>query len=151
MKRIIKGKLYDTETALEIGRYDNGALPDKFDWICETLYCKRTGEFFIHGEGGARTIYASSPRPDTWASGEAIVPLTYDDAREFAQSKLTTSEYEAAFGVPDDGLCGGNTECIRVYVPTRAKKLIALECQRTGETIAQVIARLAETLCDSNR
>ena len=54
MKKIINNKLYDTDTAKRLG-YDGGG--DGFDSWTEELYKKRTGEYFIYGEGGARTRY----------------------------------------------------------------------------------------------
>ena len=57
MKKIINGKLYDTSTAHLVGEWDN-QLYGNPDYAAESLYRKRTGEFFLHGEGGARSRYA---------------------------------------------------------------------------------------------
>ena len=73
MKKIINGKVYDTETAQVLGSWSN--MSDRsFERIDETLYRKRTGEFFLHGEGGPMSRYAvqigqnpfvALPRPTT--------------------------------------------------------------------------------------
>ena len=142
MKRVIRGRLYDTDTATVIGAHENSDRVYDLNWMRETLYRKRTGEFFIFGEGGANTKYAEQPRPDALISGESIVPITYDEAKEFAEKYLTADEYASAFEVAkEDGY-----ECIRAYIPAHAKRLLKLESQRTGETITQIITRLAETL-----
>ena len=47
MRRILNGKAYDTGSAKQIAHYDNGLLPGDFDYIEETLYLKKTGEYFI--------------------------------------------------------------------------------------------------------
>ena len=51
MKKIINGRLYNTESAKKVGYYNNGRIYNDFSFFEETLYRKRTGEFFLHGEG----------------------------------------------------------------------------------------------------
>ena len=47
MLKIIKGRKYDTDTAQKVCSYDNGLPSGDFDALCEQLYVKRTGEFFL--------------------------------------------------------------------------------------------------------
>lgn len=103
MKKIINGKLYDTSTAHLVGEWDN-QRHGSFDYVAESLYRKRTGEFFLHGEGGARSRYATQCGYGSWGSGEAIIPLSWDAARQWAEDHLDADEYQAAFGeiVEDD-------------------------------------------------
>lgn len=102
MKKIINGKAYDTNTATLIGSKDNGNSPTAFAYCCESLYRKRTGEYFMYGEGGPNSKYA------VWShgmlcDGERIILLTYDEARQWAESNLDADTYEAEFGaVVDD-------------------------------------------------
>lgn len=49
MKKIISGKVYDTETAKELGSWSNMADYRNFSQFSETLYLKKTGEFFYTG------------------------------------------------------------------------------------------------------
>ena len=58
MKKIINGKLYNTQTAKALASRDNHCQPGSFDYVEEILYRKKTGEFFLRGSGGARTIYS---------------------------------------------------------------------------------------------
>ena len=97
MKKIINGKLYDTTTAQLVGSWDNN-MGGTFDFAAESLYRKRTGEFFLHGKGGARSRYATHCGNDSWGSGEAIIPLTWEAARQWAEEHLDADEYQAAFG-----------------------------------------------------
>ena len=97
MKKIINGKLYDTTTAQLVGSWDNN-MGGTFDHAAESLYRKRTGEFFLHGKGGARSRYATQCGYGSWGSGEAIIPLTWDSARQWAEEHLDADEYQAAFG-----------------------------------------------------
>ncbi len=105
MKKIINGKVYDTDKAKELGTYANAGSWRDFSHLEETLYRKKTGEYFLHGEGGPATKYAKAVDQNSWSGGERIMPMTYDEAREWAEEHLEADEYEAIFGeiVEDDG------------------------------------------------
>lgn len=70
MKKIINGKKYDTETANAVGAYANSGRWCDFTHYEETLYQKRTGEYFLHGEGGPMTKYAVAESQNCWTGGE---------------------------------------------------------------------------------
>ena len=98
MKKIINGKVYDTDKAQEIGFEQNTGGCRDLHWVCETLYRKRTGEFFLLGEGGPGTNYAVSSGNNNWGCGSKIIPLTWVAAREWAEKHLDADSYEAVFG-----------------------------------------------------
>ena len=104
MKKIISGKSYDTNTAQKVGFWSNGRTYSDFSWVEETLYRKRTGEYFLFGEGGPMTQYSESCGDNSWASGSSIIPLSYKKATAWAEKHLNGDEYEAIFGavVEDD-------------------------------------------------
>ena len=102
MKKIINGKKYDTETAQKVGFYANYGSWRDFSHFEETLYKKKTGEFFLHGIGGPLTHYAVYVEMNTRSGGEKIVPLSYDEAKSWAESNLSVDEYENIFGVVED-------------------------------------------------
>ena len=97
MRKIINGKSYDTNTAKLIGSRDNGEYGG-LDFLAESLYRKRTGEYFIYGRGGARTCYGEPQGSNWWSGGEKIIPLNLTSASSWAEKNLTADEYEAAFG-----------------------------------------------------
>jgi hypothetical protein len=97
MKKIINGKKYDTETAKELARRDNGFGCSEFDYVEETLYRKRTGEFFLYGTGGAASRY-STHCGNMWYGDERIMPLTEEEAKEWCEEYLDGDEYEGIFG-----------------------------------------------------
>lgn len=97
MKKIINGKRYDTSTAKELSSYSYG-YPRDFEHWEETLYRKSTGEFFLHGEGGPSSKYAESAGGNCWTGGEKIIPLTLDEAKQWAEKHLDGDEYEEIFG-----------------------------------------------------
>ena len=98
MKKIINGKKYDTETAQEIETWSNAGSLCDFSHMEETLYRKKTGEYFLFGEGGPMTKYAVSEGNNSWSGGSDIVPLTYDAAQEWAEKHLEVDKYEEIFG-----------------------------------------------------
>ena len=103
MKKIIKGKLYNTETAKELAAWSNGLSYSDFNWCEETLYRKKTGEYFVAGEGGPMTKYRENLGNRTYGSGEDITPMTEDEARTWAEHRLDADDYIEIFGEPDEG------------------------------------------------
>lgn len=103
MKKIINGKRYDTETAEEIGFWRTDRSVTDFSYCEETLYRKRTGEFFLYGEGGPSSPYSHAAY-DMMGSGEAIVPLTEDEAKTWVEQKLDADTYEALFPVEEENV-----------------------------------------------
>lgn len=103
MRKIIESRLYDTETARSCGSWENTWDSRDFHYICETLYRKKTGEFFLYGQGGAMTKYARAVEQNSWSSGERIMPLTYAQAQSWAEEHLSADEYADIFGMPDEG------------------------------------------------
>lgn len=101
MKKIIKGKLYDTNTATWIGIYDLGYGYSDFRYYSETLYLKKTGEFFSYVEGGPMSPCAKE-YGDSWCYGEDIIPYTTKEAREWAEEHLEADKYIELFGEVDE-------------------------------------------------
>lgn len=100
MKRIIDGRKYDTDTAIEVARHSNEGYVrcGDFNWIDEALYRKKKGEYFLAGEGGANTEYAER-LPDNWRSGgERITPMSKEEAMDWAEKYMDADEFEAEFG-----------------------------------------------------
>jgi len=104
MKKVIAGKVYDTATAQRLAYWENMADTRDFHQYSETLYRKKTGEYFLHGEGGPLTQYAQTVGTNSWSGGERIMPMTYSEAQKWAEDHLDGDEYEAIFGeVSEDG------------------------------------------------
>ena len=98
MKRIINQKRYNTEKAEKVGEYWNGLSKSDFGHITETLYRKRTGEFFLHGQGGANTKYAKAVGTNCWQGAERLMPMEFETARKWAEKHLDADQYEEIFG-----------------------------------------------------
>lgn len=100
MKKIINGRIYDTNTAKELGR-DDQTYGNFSDWE-ETLYRKSTGEYFLHGEGGPQTKYAQQVGENSWTGGEKIIPLSIESAQKWAEEHLEADDYERIFGIIEE-------------------------------------------------
>ena len=98
MKKIINGKVYDTSTAKHIGWWDNGLGVRDFGYFREDLYRKKTGEYFLDGEGGPASKYSKSIGNNSWSGDEKLIPLDFEAAKEWAEKHLSADEYEAEFG-----------------------------------------------------
>lgn len=89
MKKIINGKLYDTETAtfIEENWWMDTSVNNRQE---EDFYVKKTGEFFRH-----------DTKRTTWGSiynYEKIIPLTLDEAKKQLEQILSVEEYQEVFG-----------------------------------------------------
>lgn len=102
MKKVINNKLYNTETAKEIHCWDNGYFTNDFNYMSETLFQKKTGEFFLYGTGGAMSRYAESSG-NSWGAGCTIIPLTIDETKKWLEDHADGDIYESVFGdIPED-------------------------------------------------
>lgn len=140
MKKIISNKVYDTATAREIGSNSYSYFND-FNYWCETLYCKRTGEYFIHGEGGPNSRYAERIDQNSWSGGQKIIPVSYENAREWAEKNLEAEEYEAEFGtVTEDE----TAETLTISLPAATIAKLRRSAQENGTSLSKLIASLIE-------
>ena len=92
----INGIAYNTKTAETIARNGSGKTINHSDerWFSETLYRKKSGEFFLYGSGGIFTKYAKQTGPNSWERSEAILPLTEDEAKQWAMNNLGDDGYK---------------------------------------------------------
>ena len=133
MKKIINGKVYDTEKAKQVASYSSAGSWRDFQHYEETLYLKRTGEYFLFGEGGPMTRYARSEGQTSWTGGERIEPLTYAAAKEWAEEHLTASEYESIFGEVEED----DSKVLTTFNLTRATvEKLRRESQERGMSLS---------------
>lgn len=101
MKKILNGKLYDTDTATEVGFYSNGYGVGDYLSFSESLYRKKTGEFFLYGTGGAGTKYCER-YGNMRSGGDVIIPYTEEEAKEWAVENMDADDYMELFGVVEE-------------------------------------------------
>ena len=100
MKKVVDGKMYNTETAEMVASWDNGYSDSDFRCCSETLYRTKKGTFFLHGEGGAMTSWASS-RGNIFDWGENVRPLTDEEAKEWLEHHDEVDALERLFEVAE--------------------------------------------------
>ena len=95
MHKVINGKMYDTKSAKKLASWNDPAYPNPNDlnYCYSALYIKRTGEYFLYRDGlGYCNQDGSSP------DREFIDPLTFVEAKAWAEKYLDGEEYEEIFG-----------------------------------------------------
>jgi len=139
MKKIIKGKVYDTETARELATYANGGTWRDFNHLEETLYRKKTGEYFLFGEGGPATRYAEATGQNSWSGGSRIMPMTYQEATAWAEKHLDGDEYEEIFGavVEDD-----TKKAVTYNLTITAIEKVRRIADEAGRTVSDVLEEI---------
>ena len=137
MKKIINGKLYDTDTAKEIGSRFRGESVRDFHYSFEQLYKKRTGEYFLYGEGGPMSKYAETVGQNQWTGGKKIIPLDYKAATEWAEKNMDADDYQAEFGeVGEDG----ERTVLSISLDSAVADRIRREAQEAGMSVSALIA-----------
>lgn len=75
MKTIINGRKYDTSTAKWIATDWSDLPKTDFSYWEESLFQKKTGEFFLYGWGNAMSKYQKHIGQNEWTGGEKIIPM----------------------------------------------------------------------------
>ena len=133
----MKGKLYDTETAKEIAEIFHGDGYRDYRHYSETLYRKRTGEYFLHGEGGPMSKYAETIGQNMRQEGERIIPLGFNEARQWAEENMNADDYQEEFGeVSEDAERTVLSISVDAAVADRIRKAAA----EAGVSVSAIIA-----------
>lgn len=136
MKKVINGKLCNTETAKLIGEYGENQS-SSLDWIYERLFRTKSGVYFIAGEGGSRSVYGEQIDCNSWSSGENIHILSEQAAREWAENHLTADEYIAEFELqPED------KTAVTVYLETSVIEELDRIKSETGKSRTVIICEM---------
>jgi len=142
MRKIIRSKIYDTEKAQHIGSWDNGHYSSDFEYCSEDLYRKKSGEFFMYGEGGPLSRYAKRHGNDV-SYGKRITPLSYEAAQKWAEEHLDADQYIAIFGEPTED---GSVEALNVRISAARMAKLRQAASREGISLVALIERLIDNL-----
>lgn len=97
MKKIINGKLYNTEKATMLFEWDNKYPVNDSNYVKEVLYRTKNRRYFIYGIGGPNTIYAES-NGGNWDGGCSIIPIDEKQARTWGEKHMDIDSYIKEFG-----------------------------------------------------
>jgi hypothetical protein len=102
MIRIVNGKRYNTETAELLCNISRGGYSrSDFAYDDTDLYVTKNGNFFIAGEGGARSRWAQSYGQNGSQGGSGLRPIDKNDARNLLEQYGEPEQVEALFPVEE--------------------------------------------------
>lgn len=96
MKKVIDGKVYNTETAERVASYDNGISRRDFGFCEEDLYKTKKGAFFVHGEGGAMSRWSQPSGSNGRCGGSDIEVLSRKEALTWCEEHGVDADTIAA-------------------------------------------------------
>ncbi len=85
MKKVIEGKIYNTETAEEVHSWENHYYSNDFHHCEETLYRTKKGAWFLAGSGGAMSKYSRTCGSNSWTGGDGMEVLTDAEAQAWLE------------------------------------------------------------------
>lgn len=97
MKKIINGKVYNTETATMLAYWDNGYLVNDVNRVEKVLYRTKRLRYFLYIMGGPATCYAKR-KGTNWCAGYEIVALDAKQARAWGEKYMDVDSYIKEFG-----------------------------------------------------
>lgn len=142
MKKIFRGRRYDTDTAKQVGYASNSDASYVHFWE-EKLYRKNTGEFFLHGSGGALSKYREQASQGSWRGGEKIIPLTLEQAQQWAEENLDVDEYEKIFGAVEED---GEKRAVSMSLDKGTVEKLKREAVRRGCSVSALVEDLAKKI-----
>ena len=142
MNKVINGKRYDTETAELVGEWTNGHRYGEFQYECEKLYRKKTGEFFLYGWGGAMSSYAVPYGNNNWTGSSKITPISIDEAKEWVEENLDADDYEKLFELEEGNIA------FSLLLPENLYNKLKDESEKTGKTMKDIIVEALESKLD---
>lgn len=102
MKRVLYGKVYNTETAVLVGDYSY-SIPGDFQYFSEELYRTAKGQFFLAGEGGPMSMYARSIGNNTTSGSQELTLLTDSEALNWCEEHEIDAETIAEYFTVEEG------------------------------------------------
>lgn len=97
MRRKVEGVVYNTKTAIFLGKYDAGYPKSDIRWSITELYKTKSGEYFLHGAGGPASPYASCDKLGTYSDGEKLIPMSQEKVILWANEYLPDYELEKLY------------------------------------------------------
>jgi predicted DNA binding CopG/RHH family protein len=141
VNKIINNKRYNTYSARFLGEWNNGKQPGDFEFVRESLYVTKSGNYFLHGEGGGGSDYcAKSLDEHPNGCGEVIKPLSAAEAQRWAEKVLDANEFTVMFTV---NTVANETEVekITLSLPTSVIKALKERKEATGVNVSWLVAQ----------
>ena len=150
MKKIIqKGRSrqrYDTDTAKIIAVYESGP-PGSDDWWKETIYRKKTGEYFLYGEGGILTKYGHPPGNTEKEEHGKIIPLSAEKVFEWCSLHPSARGSQEILDISSDT----EKKTVTFRLSGAARNIVADMAAEKGITKSEVIETMIFEKACKNR
>ena len=138
MKKIIKNKVYDTDTAKLIADVPHSNIHNGEGTCEQRLYQKKNGEFFFW-LAGARTDSISNLVLTLCDRERHIYPVNYEEARYWAERELSADAYLSIFGEPEED---STKTALNIYLRADTAAKLKAEAGRQGVSIGELIEKL---------
>jgi hypothetical protein len=92
VRRVIDGKIYDTNNAEEIANWDNCRPANVFNYCDESLYRTKKGVFFLSGVGGPLSHWSRCDGGNERYGGSGMRVLSVEEARSWCEDHRVTAE-----------------------------------------------------------
>lgn len=142
MRKVVNGKVYNTDTAVRIGMWDNGYEPEDPLYYSEELYKKPNG-YFLYCVGGAMSVLSQLNENNERVGMEEIVVFTLEGAKDWAIKNMNRNEYEMEFEFVEL-LDWNRKKNVTLYLSERHRYKMRKEAGIMGLTLGQYIEKLYE-------
>lgn len=135
MKKVIKGRVYDTDKAKLIGEISFGSYGDA-TYEAEELYVNKAGAYFLYGHGGALSKFGKAIAVGSISGSSLIKPLTLEEAKEWTEENLDGDTYEETFGEIEET---EERSPLKINLSSSCIRKLELLRSETGKSISQLI------------
>lgn len=144
MKKIIKKKVYDTDTATLVASVPHPNCYDSTGQSCvQELYLKKNGEFFMRLQGAhSDAVHNIRIEDEPHDKGRNIYVLPYDKAREWGEQELTAERWLELFEPVEDD----SKAQIHVYLSKTVISKLKKTAQMQGVTLSALIESMTDNL-----
>ncbi|MDH4051598.1 MAG: hypothetical protein OEU93_08465 [Rubrivivax sp.] len=99
MKAVINGKTYNTSSATLVCDLPCSANRGDFGWHDTSLYITKKRNFFLAGEGGARSMWSEPIGNNGSIGGRGLRPVSEQEARDYMEAANCDEGDFAAVGL----------------------------------------------------
>ena len=94
MRKVVKGKVVDTEKMVKVSEVRCGNVTD-YNYVRETLYFDPESKlFYLYGRGGAASRYAEAVGINQWSEGEKLMKITKGLALQWLEENQISIDEE---------------------------------------------------------
>jgi hypothetical protein len=98
MKKVIDGKLYDTNEARCVAEFVSPECVNDFNYYEEKLFLTKNGRWFLAGAGNAMSKYSERAVGGGSQAGDGLFPLEPEEALEWLEAYGDTEDILEHFG-----------------------------------------------------